>query len=220
MTENPSWAAPPIQYIHEIAFSLNLAFVATAMLFLYAPYSIIRHLNGIEISINRSLHIRQNDLIRGYWEFFLTGIVLALCIWMFLRLSSNRRFAPAILRYVSGVVAVGAPPAYWLCATFSASGRGVWNPFHTVQLYEVVLILAWVLFYLQGKWLTSSWLNIFVLSLHFSFWLWQFWPFFVMALSGYGGSPGITVVAGFAAGLAWLGYMRGNNSRSNSYFKA
>jgi hypothetical protein len=197
-----------IQYIHEATFSLNLAFVVMGLVFVYASDAIILPLDQLEFSVNKVLHISQTDFLRGYCEFFLPGIVLALCIWSLLRLSSFAQLAREILRCVGGVTALVAVPAYWLCMTYSASRRYGWNPFHAVQLYELMLVLVWASLYLRGKWPIPWWGPVVAVSLHYGFWLWQFWPLFLALFTGYGGSAAVTPIVGFGASLAWVLYER------------
>src|SRR5580704_6474290 len=134
MGQNQSSVASRIQYIHEATFSLNLAFVVMGLVFVYASSAVIQTLDQLEFSANKFLHIRQTDFLRGYSEFFLPGMLLALCIWTLLRLSSRAQLAREILRWVGGVAALVAVPAYWLCMTYSAGRRYGWNPFHGIQL--------------------------------------------------------------------------------------
>ena len=70
-----------VQYIHEATFALNVAFVTMGLVFVYASYAVIRPLNQLEFSVNRSLHIRQTDYMRGYWEFFLPGVIVPQLGW-------------------------------------------------------------------------------------------------------------------------------------------
>jgi hypothetical protein len=201
-------SASRIQYIHEVTFSLNLAFVVMGLVFVYAADAVILPLDKLEFSVNKLLHIRQTDFFRGYSEFFLPGMVLALCIWRLLRLSSRAQLIREILRWVGGVTALVAVPAYWLCMTYSAGRRYGWNPFHGIQLYELVPVLVWASLFLRGKWPIPWWGNILAVSLHYGFWLWQFWPLFLTLLTGYGGSAAVTPIVGFGASLAWVLYAR------------
>jgi hypothetical protein len=208
MNENQSSASAGIQHVHAAVFSLNAAFVTIALLLLYAPYPIISSLNRLEFSVNRLLHVRQTDLILGYWEFFLPGIALAICIWVFLRLSLHTQFTKEILRSVAGILALGAPAAYWLCATYAANRRYGWNPFHAIQLYELILILTLAVLYMRGKWPAPSWVSAVILLTHYSFWSWQFGPQLLMAFEGNGDSPGLTQLVSLFAGLTWVFYIR------------
>ena len=205
---NQSSVASRIQHIHEATFSLNLAFVAMGLVFVYASDAVILSLDQLEFSVNKFLHIRQTDFLRGYWEFFLPGMVLALCVWRLLRLSSRAQLTREILRWVGGVTALVAVPAYWLCMTYSATRRYGWNPFHAVQPYELVLVLIWASLYLRGKLPIPCWENVLAISLHYGFWLWQFWPLFLTLFTGYGGSAAAASIVGFGASLAWVLYVR------------
>lgn len=206
MGEKQPSVAPHIQYFDEATFSLNLAFLAMAFLFMSAPYTVIAYLNRVEFSINNLLRIRQTDLILGYWEFFLPAVVLTLCIWMPLRLSSHNRWTSEILRSVGGVTAVVGPPVYWLCGTYAANRRYGWNPLHTIQLYEVLLVLIWLSLCLRGTWPLRAWM-ILILFIHYGFWFWQFWPSLLTFFRGYGGSPSVTSIVGAGASMMWMFYM-------------
>jgi hypothetical protein len=208
MGNDQSSRASRIQYVHEAAFSLNLAFVTMCLVFVYASDFVIVRLNQLEFSVDKLVHIRQTDFIRGYWEFFLPGLALALCIWTLLRLSSGAQSTRKVILWVGGVAALVAAPACWFCMTYSASRRYGWNPFHEIQLYEVALVLMWALLYLRGRWLVPLWGNLLTILLHCGFWLWQFRPQLLALFTGYGSSAAVTWIAGLGASLAWVLYVR------------
>lgn len=195
-----------IRWVHEAFFSMNLAFVLMALVFDYAPESFISHLNRLEFAVNRLLRIRQTDFITGYWEFFLPGIALALCIWVLLRLLSHTHLTSEVLRSVAGFVAVGAPPMWWLCATYTRTRNYGWTPLAAIQFYELALSLFYIGVYLYSKLNIPAWGNLLILLLHYAFWFWQFWPLFNTLLRGWG-PVAVTPVVGLCSGVAWVLYL-------------
>jgi len=196
-----------IRRVHEAAFSLNVALVLMAFVLQYAPSSLISNLNRLEISVNRMMHIRQTDFITGYWSFFLPGIALALCIWVFLRVFPRAKFTRRILRSEAGFIAVGAPALWWLCATYSQSHRYGWSPFSSIQFYELLAALFCIILYLYRRRSVPNWGAIFILLLHYAFWSWQFWPLFVTLVRGWGGSAAVTLLVGLCSSLLWMLYL-------------
>lgn len=185
---------------------MNLSFVVMALVFDDAPESFISHLNRLEFAVNRLLGIRQTDFITGYWEFFLPGIALALCIWVLLRALSHTHLSAEVLRSAAGFAAIGAPPLWWLCATYMRTRRYGWTPFAAIQFYELVLALFCISVYLYGKWSIPALGSLLVLLLHYAFWFWQFSPLFRTLVRGWGGSVAVTPVVGLCSGLAWILY--------------
>jgi hypothetical protein len=177
-----------------------------AFVFLYAPASLILRLNRLEFAVNDLLHVRQTDFITGYWELFLPGIPLGLCILVLLRLFSRAPFELAILRAPAGVAAVAGPPLWWLCATYLREHRSGWSPLRSIQTYELVGAFCCVLFYLYARQAIPVWVILSILIVHYAFWLWQFWPLFVTFFRGWGGASAVTLVVALCSCLAWLFY--------------
>lgn len=215
MAENQSFDNTGIQHIHAVAFSINSALVVIAIVLLYVRYGVISRFNQVEFAVNRLLHIRQTDLVLGYWKFLFPGAALGVCIWISLQLSLRTRFTREVLRSVAGIIALCAPPAYWLCAAYAASQRYGWSPFHAVQLYEVALILIFASLYVCGKWPLPEWAGVVIVLAHYGFWFWQFWPQLLGALEGYGGAPGLISLTDFFAVLSWMLYIRLVDGRSS-----
>jgi hypothetical protein len=195
-----------VGYIHEIMFSLNLASAVIAGLFLYGPASIVSELFRMEISIQTLLHVHQTDLHLGYWAFLLPATVLALCIWILLRLSSGIRFAQEIFRSFSGIAAVAAVPIYWLCATYSSDHRYGWNPFHVMGFYEVMLALIFVLLYLRSPLFIPWWGSVSIVILHYGLWFRYFGTYYVIR-TGNGGPINLIPIIGLISTLAWVLYI-------------
>lgn len=101
-----------LRYLHEVLFSLNVAFASMTLAFAISPQG-TRIFSGMESSINRLLGIRQTDYIRGYFATVIPSVVLAFALWAVLRLSWKTRTTRVILRSVAGMVALFALPALW-----------------------------------------------------------------------------------------------------------
>jgi hypothetical protein len=192
-----------IQCAHEALFSANIAFVFMALVFQSGSQFAVSRLNSLEFAFNRLLHIRQTDFLRGYWEFFLPGIALAVVIFVTLRLFPAH-FSYNILRSLAGISAVTLAPALFCVTYFRSHG---WNPFGTALFCELLVALFCVLLYLYGKWPTAKFGSLIILLLHYAFWFWQFSPFFAMFLSGWGGAVAVVPVVGLCSSLAWMLYL-------------
>jgi len=184
---------------------LNLALATVALVFLY-NHTLTSTLYRMDASINRLLHIRQTDLVWGYWALFLSGIVLALFIWVLLRMFSRTGSTWKILKSFAGIVAVAAIPFYWLCETYSASHRYGWNPLRAIQFYELVVVLICVSLYLRWNLPIPLWGTVLGILLHFGFWFWQFGTYYIFI--GNGGPLILLPTIGLGASLVWLLYIR------------
>ena len=178
-----------------------------AMILLYNG-TLTPRLFQMDASINKLLHIRQTDLVWGYWALFLPGTALALCIWLFLRLSSRSPVTREILRSVGGIAAFTALPIYWLFARYASSHRYGWTPLRSLEFYELLLIL--VLLSLTLYWDRNSsvplWAGVGVILLHYGFWFWQFGTY---SLFFGNNSPFILLpIVGFLSAVVWLLYNR------------
>ncbi len=205
MPNEQKTVASSARHLHEILLSLNIAFAIVALVFLYS-HTLTSALFRMDNAIQRFLHIQQTDLHFGNWAFFLTGTVLAFCIWMPLHFSSHSRLTREILRSAGGMAAISAVPFYWLCAMYSGNRRYGWNPFHSIQLYEVVLALVCVFLYLGGRWRVPWWGNLIMIFLHYGFWFRQFGTDYVLKV--YGGPITLTPIIGLCTTLAWTLYVR------------
>jgi hypothetical protein len=200
----------PLQNLHEVAFSVNLAFALVAFVFLFDFRFATLPLFRMNVAICRYLHLLPNPRVpkdfytSGYFAFWVPAIVLATCFWALLRRFSQERFVRTwLLRCAAGITALAAPPVWWLCSTYLASRKDGWRPLGAIQFYEVVLVLACAAPYLSGNRPVPQRASIVFLLGHFGFWLWQFGthPFFM----GYGGPVAPTV--GLCAGLTWISYI-------------
>jgi len=220
MKPHASSSANTNRYMHEVFFSLNLGLALMAVFFSVAPSypslsdfcTIVLH--RMDIAISKYLHLLppqplhpKDTITGGYFEFFIPGVGLALCLWGPLRLFRRTRLARETLRSVAGVAAVAAVPLAWVWRECLAAHRWWWTPFVTVQVYEVAAALCCVIEYLYGKWPISAWGSVLLLLVHYAFWLWQFRFSFWALDRGWGGSDAITPVVGLFAGLTWAIYV-------------
>ncbi len=206
MSENQSLR---IQYTHEVASAINLAFALVAFFFLLDPKPATSALFQMNVAIYKRLHllpdlrVPKDYYTGGYFAFFLPAIALAVCSWLMLRLFSRRGLICELLRSVAGIAALVGPPIWWLSSTYAANRRYGWSPFAAIQFYEVVLVLVLAILYLSRNWSIPEWIATVILLVHYGFWFWQFgmYPFFM----GYGGPVAPTI--GLCAGLTWLLYL-------------
>src|SRR5438128_2168374 len=102
------------RYFHEAMFGLYVGFFVVSLVFLAAPRLSIPFVH-LEVSINNGLHFKQTDLIRGYFEYLVPSAILALCIAGALHAFYQKPTVQEILRSVSGVMLIFAPPTFWFC---------------------------------------------------------------------------------------------------------
>jgi len=202
---------PPVQYLHEAAFSINLALALVAFVFLFDPRpvtsALFRMNEAVYVHLGffpANVRVWKDHYTEGYFAFFVPAVVLAVSLWVLLRRGSRLELIGESLRSLAGFTGIAAPPAWLLCSTYLAERRDGWSPFTAISFYEVVLVLVLTASYLSRQWPNSEWAAIVILVLHYGFWLWQFGPrpFFM----GYGGP--LAPSAGLCAGLAWIFYLR------------
>jgi hypothetical protein len=210
MDQNQPQGVSPSQRIHEVAFSVNLAFALVALFFLLGPQSATSTLFRMNVAVYRYLHLLPDVRVPkdyytgGYFAFFLPATALAICVWALLRVLSRSELAHGLLRSVAGITALAASPAWWVWSTYLVGRRDGWSPFAAIQFYELALVLLCATLYLFGKWGVPTWISIIILLLHNGFWFWQFGsaPFFM----GYGGPVAPTV--SLCAVTTWVLYLQ------------
>src|ERR1700758_1086891 len=100
-------------YLYEALLSLNVSFAGVSFVELLA-HDVLSPFFQIEFSINRFLHIRQTDLVRGYFAFCISSTLVAICLWGLLRLSSRSALMVEIHRFAVPFVVLLLPSAFWL----------------------------------------------------------------------------------------------------------
>jgi hypothetical protein len=193
-----------LRRLHEILFSLSIAFLGVSLLFL-APTSLRIHFMHLEVEINMFLHIRQTDLIRGYFEYSIPSALVAFFIWLLLRLSSDTRFTKEVLRSVAGAVLLLAPPIFWFC-NYQVVGWPFGWPYRWAP-FELALMIMCLSLCLFKKSLIPGWVGVLLLLAHFGFWYWV--PSTNPALANYAGP--IAPILGFCSALVWGFYVRADS---------
>jgi len=179
-------------YVHEALFSANIAYVTVFAVFMAAP-GVLVPLGHMEVTINRFFHIRQTDLVRGYWEVAVPSLIVTLIIWILLRISSRARFTRQLLRSAAGVGVILFPAMFW----FYSRPYG-WRLIGTVA--ETSVAVGCIVLYLRGKAKRfGSLAGALLLAAHYVFWLAIFGN-----LRDFPPHPGtITPLLGFPSALAW-----------------
>lgn len=198
---NDSWAHTKfLRGVHEIMFSINIAFTSVSLLFLAWP-TLSRPFINMEVATNRLLQIRQTDLIRGYFEFGIASTILAFCCWLALRLSSTTRLTSEILQSVAGIATILALPVFW----FYVSQQGGWSLGwrDATWLVEVAVALLCVLLFLYQRFPVQGWLCVLLVMGHYAFWFWIRENIFLASSAG----P-IAPIIGFFSTLAWGVYVK------------
>ena len=192
--------SPAIRRAHEVATSVNVAFVLVAFLLVGTENPIARFLQIEDLVLSRRLGIigPRGDFSLGYFAFFIPAIVCALSTWCFLRLSAATPFTNKFLQTFAGIAAFIGPQAWWL---FFSVAPG--NPLAEIRVYEVGAFVLGVV-YLFRKRPVPGRAVLVVLLLHYGFWFWQDGRY--VYFGGYGGVIGLTV--GLSASLIWLLHRR------------
>jgi hypothetical protein len=189
-----------LRYVHEILFSLTVAFLVVSLIFLVVPRLSIPFVH-FEIFLNRLLHIRQTDLIRGYFEYLISSAILALGIGTLLHMFSGTRLTSEILRSVAGVVLLLAPLVFWVCY-YQILGWPFGWPYRwaPIELAGAFFCLA---LYLFGRLPAPRWTGLLLLAAHYSFW--YLIPSSDPGRADYAGP--IAPVLGFSSTLVWGMYV-------------
>jgi hypothetical protein len=199
--------------VHQGFFALNLGFGIVSA-FVYGPVatqSAIAPFFHLERRLNQILHIRQGDYLRGYFGSAIPTIILAVAIFLLIRIFSGPRLTGHLLRFAAGLAALFLYPAFW----FVGYGKGdpfVGGPIRGGTL-EVACVLVAFLAASFSKKPWPGWIAVFVVAGHFFFWD------FIMdggfnpewGVPGYIGPYGLIV--GFLSAAAWLAYMRFASTR-------
>jgi hypothetical protein len=201
MRQNSGWLdLTRSRHLHEILFSLSIAFLGVSLLFIAVPGT-GDPFSRLEVRINLFLHVRQTDFIRGYLACAIPSAILALCIVMMLQLSSGTRLTKELLRSVSGVMLLLGPPVFWFCY-YQVVGWPFGWPYRWAP-FELTVVVVCVALYLRDKWTFPAWVGVSLLLAHYVFWYWT--PSTNPGLANYAGP--IAPILGFCSALAWGMYV-------------
>jgi|SRR5271163_1718269 len=200
-----------VRQTFELLFSLNLSFAIVSIVDLEA-HPVLSPFFSLEFSINKLLHIRQTDFIRGYIAFTASTVALALCFWLALRLSAGVTITKRILRSLAGPVLLVAPSSFWLYL-YQKQGWPFGWPYRWAPLeLALALVCAWL--YIGGRWRFPIWFGVLLLGAHYAYWFWIFGGNYFA--SNYSGPA--APILGFSSALAWAIYVRRLPKESASAF--
>jgi hypothetical protein len=186
--------------LHEALFSLSTAFLAISIMFLLKhdlSYPFVR----LEVSINHLLGISQTDYIRGYFEYLLPSVIVAVLLGILLHIFSSRRLGKEILRSVAGGLLVLAPLIFWFCY-YQVVGWAFGWPYRGAPL-ELVVAIVFMTLVLLRKWRIRWWLSAILFAAHYNFWYWR--NSSDPDLASYAGPLG--PILGCCSALAWGFYV-------------
>jgi len=195
-------------YVYEILFSLQTAFLAVSVIFLFADNLAVPFMY-LEASIKRALHIRLTDVITGYIYHLIASTVLAILIGVCLQVSSRTRFTKWIIRSASGVILLLSPPIFWFCY-YQKFGWPFGWPYRWAPL-ELGAALFCLILYLRKRWRVPGWIGMVLIVAHYFFWYWI--PSSNPEAASYRGPIG--PILGFCAAMAWVAYIARLQSNSN-----
>ena len=187
------------RYVLEILLSWNMAFLAVSLVFIFAHGLSIPFIH-LEYKINGRLGIRNTDFVRGYLTYLISSAMLALCIGIFLHLSSGTRLTKWILRSGAGLILLLSPPIFWLCY-YQVGGWPFGWPYHWAPV-ELAVALFCMTRYLLGEWSAPWWINMLLLAAHYNFWYWT--QASNPEKADYAGP--IAPILGFCSAVAWVVY--------------
>jgi hypothetical protein len=191
-----------LRHVHEFFFSLNLGLaVRLATVERFSFFSEIK----LQFWINRHLHLHPHSNVGGHTAFFIWALLLVLCIFLLLRLSSSTFLVKWVLRSAAGIVSLVALPVCWLREIhLFPVPPGLPNPPSPFVLVELVVTVVCALLYLYAKWPLPAWCSISLLILHFGFWGWLLLggPYFWLSPFRL-----IFPLAGLCSVLAWGAYV-------------
>jgi hypothetical protein len=159
----------------------------------------------MEIRINRFLHIRQTDFIRGYFAIWVPSLLIAFLIWCLLRTFARTRVTQEFLRSVAGVITIFAPAAYW----FYVYERTFWPvgwPYHGAP-FELAIALVITVLFLRGKLRVPFWASVLLIGGHYAYWYYatEWVPF----ATNYASPAG--PILGFCSAMGWVLYVSWTN---------
>jgi len=173
-----------------------MAFLSVSILFLFMP-DLAMTFARLEVRLNLILGIRQTDLIRGYFEYSIPTVVLALFICAVLVAFCTHRAIHVFLRSIVPFILILAPLAFWVIYYDEVGWPFRW-PYRWGPV-ELVAALCCLILYLRGNWLRPGWLGVLLLAFHFAFWYWM--PSTNPSLANYRGP--IAPALGFCSAVAW-----------------
>lgn len=200
---------PNTQSIHEVTCSTNLSLVLMNCFFMLAPAHATDVFFNMDRIVSRDLGLLsvithpKDEYTPGYFAFFVPAVALAICFWSLLRLYATSAGTREFLRSGAGIAALIGSPISWLCFMWTPNLEHRQNPFATIPLYEVLVILFLAVVYLFRNWRIPNVAVFVALVLHYGMWFWEFGRHF--SFGGYTGP--LSPAVGLCAGLAWVFYL-------------
>lgn len=196
-----------VENANEIAFALNLGLFITAVFYSIPtrlPERVLDLFSFLILSVDGLLSTSQSA--NWYIGFFVPVVILAACIWLFVRFIRHTQAGGALLSSFAGIAALAVAPTWWLLASALGGHWWWWTIFSKIQFYEVVAALLCIFLYLAGRWSPSLRVSAILVSMHWCFWLWQFRSLFRDLFADRGGAIALTPIVGLIASFVWMGY--------------
>jgi hypothetical protein len=195
-----------IRTLHEALLSLYLGFVLSGVTLALSP-GLLHLCTRMELGINHLLSIRQSDLIAGYFSILVPSAILAIALWLLLRVFSRSLATRRILR-LWGVFVLFEPPVFWFCV-YELHGWPFGWPYRGAPLeLGGAILFTWM--FLSGKWRIAWWFGATLLVLHYAF----FW----FRIGGDPSMPNlagpIAPILGFCSATVWGFYVLRGNRRA------
>jgi hypothetical protein len=163
---------------------------------------------GLEYRINSAFHLHPHSSVGGYVAFFAVSLMIAMAMFVVLRLVSATVLLRKVVRLMIGLAALGALPACLLYIQHILPVPGSPSTLSTLWLLlELAGAITCSLFYMGGWWPAPAWTGILLLVLHFGLWGWLFLggPYFWRAPFSL-----VFPLTGLCCSLAWGLYLAGD----------
>lgn len=170
----------PLRYALEFVLSVNLGLAVTLA---HSAASSFPLEDRLKWSINSHYQLDLHNQLGAYAAFFILATLLALCIFILLRVLSLMNHVEFSAIVVTGLVSASAAPACWLYLAVLApvwtNGYG-WN---IALLTELIFVAAYLSWHIRRSYSIAKWKSILLLCAHCALWSWLFFARFRTSVS-------------------------------------
>ena len=162
------------RYIHDFLFCLNLALVLKLegnqkpnkfFSFFESGESLLQS------KINASLHLHPHHSFGANLAFLLLALVLALLLFVVLRVLLTSSFLKNVFHSTAGVISLIALPVGWLWVSrLIGIAAPLPNPPRWALYLELSAVAAYAVLYSVGRWVLPLWLTMTLFAVHFGYW--------------------------------------------------
>jgi hypothetical protein len=209
-----------VRYLHEFLFSLNLSLalkLAAAQRPFWATGFLPSDVTEARIAarINALLHLHPHSRASGVMAFVFIAMVIALCMFALLRVTSRLSLVSQFLFYVPGIVSLIAfPTVFFYQRHYFGVERGMPNLHWYWLALELALAVVCCELFLWGMWPTPRLASGALAAVHFGFWAWLYFGGIRFDLAP---SDSIFPIVGILSLIAWAAYVTRERSERAAY---